>query len=167
MRNSHEKIVTVEQMLRKRKQIKTMTQTFVFTNGCFDILHAGHISFLTFAKAQGDVLAVGINSDTSVRLIKGAPRPINGEQDRMLLVAALEMVDYVLLFPEREPAVVIEKLTPDVLVKGEDWSHYISGKDVVEQNGGRVVLAKMVSGKSTSKMIETIIEQHGYYSNAQ
>ncbi len=143
-------------MVDKRESLRSQNMELVFTNGCFDILHAGHIDYLEFAKAQGDALVVGLNADSSVKRIKGPERPINTEADRARVIAALECVDYVVIFEEDEPAETIAKLLPDVLVKGEDWSHYVSGRDVVEANGGRVVLAKMVEGRSTTRIIEAI-----------
>ena len=126
----------------------------VFTNGCFDFIHPGHVDYLAFARNQGDALVVGLNSDKSVRRNKGKHRPVNNEKDRAIVLAALECVDYVVIFGEDEPKHVIAKIIPDVLVKGADWAHYVSGRDIVEKNGGKVVLAKLVKGKSTTKMIE-------------
>ena len=133
----------------------------VFTNGSFDILHVGHADYLSFARQLGDVLIVGLNSDESVRRYKGSKRPINNQDDRARVLAALESVDYVVIFDEDEPAALIGELLPDVLVKGADWAHYISGRDIVEKRGGKVVLAQMVEGKSTTNMIERIIEAYG------
>ena len=128
----------------------------MFTNGAFDILHAGHVTYLEFARKQGDVLVVGLNSDASVRRYKGRGRPVNGQADRARVLAALECVDYVVMFGEDEPAKLIGELVPDVLVKGSDWAHYVSGRDLVERRGGRVVLAKMVRGRSTTRVIQKI-----------
>ncbi len=126
----------------------------VFTNGCFDFIHTGHVDYLYFSRKQGDALVVGLNSDKSVRRNKGKHRPINNEQDRAIVLASIECVDYVIIFGEDEPKHIIAKIIPDVLVKGADWAHYVSGREVVEKNGGKVVLAKLVKGKSTTKMIE-------------
>lgn len=131
-------------------------QTVVFTNGCFDLLHAGHLRYLSFARDQGDCLVVGLNSDASVRRAKGATRPVVGEQDRALLLAALRPVDIVVLFDEDEPRELIAALQPDVLVKGEDWAHYVCGREIVEARGGQVVLAPLVAGLSTTGLIERI-----------
>lgn len=131
-------------------------QKVVFTNGAFDILHLGHVDYLTFARAQGDCLIVGLNSDASVRRYKGAARPIVPQEERAALLGALRAVDLVVIFDEDEPKALIAELLPDVLVKGEDWAHYVSGRDVVEANGGRVVLAKMVAGRSTTNIVEKI-----------
>lgn len=142
----------------ERERLRLEGRTVVFTNGAFDILHAGHVTYLTFARAQGDALVVGLNSDASVRRYKGAKRPLNNQQDRARVLAALECVDYVVCFDEDEPRDLISALLPDVLVKGADWSHYVSGRDVVERHGGRVVLADMVEGRSTTGLVERILE---------
>lgn len=128
----------------------------VFTNGCFDILHRGHVTYLEFARAQGDALIVGLNSDSSVRAAKGPGRPVNPEDDRAFVLAALRAVDAVVIFDEDEPRDLIAAIAPDVLVKGRDWAHYVSGRDVVEARGGRVVLAELVEGRSTTSTIERI-----------
>jgi D-glycero-beta-D-manno-heptose 1-phosphate adenylyltransferase len=130
----------------------------VFTNGCFDILHRGHVTYLEFARAQGDALVVGINSDSSVRAAKGNGRPVNPQEDRAFVLAALRAVDAVIVFDEDEPRDLVAALQPDVLVKGKDWAHYVSGRDVVEARGGRVVLADLVQGRSTTATIERIRE---------
>jgi rfaE bifunctional protein nucleotidyltransferase chain/domain len=156
MRDATEKIMTTEAMQAARKHLKDAGKTLVFTNGCFDILHAGHVDYLAFARRQGDALIVGLNSDASVRRNKGDDRPINTEDDRAYVLAALECIDFVVLFDDDEPAPLIEQLLPDVLVKGEDWAHYVSGRETVEANGGKVVLAKMVEGKSTTDTIARI-----------
>ena len=141
----------IEILHKKRKIV-------VFTNGCFDILHVGHLDYLAFARAQGDALIVGLNSDASVKRNKGEKRPIIPEQERAELLAGLSVVDYVVIFDDDEPKRIISELLPDVLVKGEDWSHYISGGDIVKANGGKVVLAKLVPGKSTTNVIENILD---------
>lgn len=148
-------------MQRERERLGEQNRKVVFTNGAFDILHAGHVSYLNFARAQGDALVVGLNSDTSVKRYKGDLRPVNPEQDRALVLAALECVDYVVLFDEDEPRDLIAAILPDVLVKGADWAHYVSGRDVVEANGGIVVLANMVEGRSTTNTIQRIVEVYG------
>jgi D-glycero-beta-D-manno-heptose 1-phosphate adenylyltransferase len=156
MRTISSKVVSRAAMKRIRRSLKGRGRKWVFTNGAFDILHAGHVTYLEFARKQGDVLVVGLNSDASVRRYKGRGRPVNGQADRAKVLAALECVDYVVIFNEDEPAKLIGELLPDVLVKGADWAHYVSGRDVVEKHGGRVVLAKMVKGRSTTGIIETI-----------
>lgn len=137
--------------------------TLAFTNGCFDILHAGHVAYLDFARAQGDALIVGLNSDASVRRAKGIsrpdgpPRPVNSELDRAYVLGGLRSVDAVVIFDEDEPRDLIAEVLPDVLVKGKDWAHYVSGRDIVEARGGRVVLADLVEGRSTTATIKKIL----------
>jgi len=109
---------------------------------------------LDFARSQGDALIVGLNSDASVRRAKGPTRPVNPEQDRAYVLGSLRAVDFVVIFDEDEPRDLIAQILPDVLVKGKDWAHYVSGRDIVEANGGRVVLAEMVEGRSTTATIE-------------
>ncbi len=158
MRRPEERILTPQAMRTERDRLRAEGKTLVFTNGCFDLIHAGHVTYLAFARAQGDALVVGLNSDASVRRNKGAARPINNEQDRAAVLASLRMVDYVVLFDEDEPRDLIAAILPDVLVKGKDWAHYVSGRDVVEAHGGRVVLADLVPGRSTSDIIRRIRE---------
>ncbi len=155
------KILTRAAMQAERERLRAAGRTVVFTNGCFDILHAGHLSYLGFARRQGDVLILGLNSDASVRRNKGPLRPMVAEEHRALLLAGLEMVDYVVLFDEDEPRALIGELIPDVLVKGEDWAKYVSGREIVEAHGGRVVLAPLVPGLSTTALIRRILEVHG------
>lgn len=160
MQIENPKIVTVEQM--RREQIRLANnQALVFTNGCFDILHRGHVSYLTFARNQGDALVVGVNSDASVKRNKGQNRPINNELDRAYVLASLRAVDYVVIFDEDEPQDLIARLRPQVLVKGRDWAHYVSGREIVEAYGGRVVLADMVEGRSTTTTIDRILDVYG------
>jgi D-beta-D-heptose 7-phosphate kinase/D-beta-D-heptose 1-phosphate adenosyltransferase len=136
---------------------RNQQQTIVFTNGCFDVLHRGHIEFLKFCKSQGDVVVVGLNSDSSVKVIKGNDRPINNQNDRAAVLAALETVDYVSIFHEPDPLNLIKKAKPDVLVKGKDWANKgVIGQDFVESYGGKVVLAPLVAGKSSTGIIEKI-----------
>ena len=161
MRNFTDKVCSKEAMLEERKRLKAEGKSVVFTNGCFDILHLGHVTYLNFARQQGDVLVLGMNSDASVRRNKGDDRPINCELDRAEVLAALECIDYVVLFDEDEPKTLIEALLPDVLVKGEDWAHYVSGREAVEAAGGKVVLAKMVEGRSTTGTIEKVLAVYG------
>jgi rfaE bifunctional protein nucleotidyltransferase chain/domain len=141
-------------MRAERDRLHAEGRTLVFTNGCFDILHRGHADYLAFARSQGDALVVGLNSDASVRRAKGPTRPVNPEQDRAYVLGSLRAVDFVVIFEEDEPRDLISQILPDVLVKGKDWAHYVSGRDIVEANGGRVVLAEMVEGRSTTATIE-------------
>ena len=132
----------------------------MFTTGCFDILHAGHVSYPAFAREQGDVLAVGINSDHSVRELKGLTRPVVPQDERAMLLAALEFVDYVTIFDELHVETLIAELLPDVLVKGEDRKNWVCGREIVEQHGGRVVLAPVTHGRSTTSIIGAILDAH-------
>jgi D-beta-D-heptose 7-phosphate kinase/D-beta-D-heptose 1-phosphate adenosyltransferase len=132
-------------------------QRIAFTNGCFDVLHVGHVSYLRFAKGYGDVLIVGVNDDASVRRLKGQSRPVNPLADRMEVLAALEMVDAVCSFAEDTPKTIVERVTPNVLVKGADWAEKgVVGREWVEAHGGQVVLAPLVAGKSTSGILERV-----------
>jgi rfaE bifunctional protein nucleotidyltransferase chain/domain len=140
-----------------RDRLDTAGRKLVFSNGCFDILHRGHVKYLEFARAQGDALIVGLNSDSSVVRNKGPGRPINSERDRAAVLAALRAVDGVVIFDEDEPRVLIEAILPHVLVKGRDWAHYVSGSDIVEGHGGRVILAEFLEGHSTTNTIERIL----------
>jgi D-beta-D-heptose 7-phosphate kinase/D-beta-D-heptose 1-phosphate adenosyltransferase len=129
----------------------------VFTNGCFDIMHVGHIRYLQEAAKLGDILIVGINSDASVKRLKGADRPINSELDRAEMMCALGFVDNVVIFEDDTPLELIKKIQPDVLVKGGDYSNeYVVGTDEVEARGGRLVLLPFVEGKSTTNIIKKI-----------
>lgn len=130
-------------------------QRIVFTNGCFDVLHAGHVGYLRFARSCGDRLIIGLNSDSSIKRLKGEARPVNPLADRAVVLAALEMVDAVVDFGEDTPAKIIERVTPDVLVKGEDWRDKgVVGSEWVESHGGRVVLAPLLAGRSTTAILE-------------
>jgi rfaE bifunctional protein nucleotidyltransferase chain/domain len=155
------KILTVEEMRAERDRLVAEGKKLVFTNGGFDILHRGHVTYLTFARNQGDALVVGVNTDASVKSSKGDSRPINREDDRAYVLGSLRAVDYVVFFGEKEPKEIIAKILPQVLVKGSDWAHYVSGREVVEANGGKVVLADMVEGKSTTGTIERVLEVYG------
>ncbi len=156
MRTAESKWRTYDSFRAERHQLKRDGKVLVFTNGCFDLLHAGHVTYLQFARQQGDALVVGLNSDASVKRAKGPARPINCTHDRALVLAALECVDFMIPFEEDEPASLIAQILPDVLVKGSDWAHYVSGRDVVEANGGRVVLAELVPDKSTTSLINQL-----------
>jgi len=152
------------QDLRKLKKLisylKARRKKIVFTNGCFDLLHYGHVKYLQDAKKKGDVLVVGINSDSSAKRIKGEKRPVVNEKDRLRLVAALESVDYVVLFKEDTPLKIIKFIKPDVLVKGADWNkNNIVGKDFVITYGGSVSAIRFVKGYSTSNLIKKIAKR--------
>ncbi|MBW2148889.1 MAG: D-glycero-beta-D-manno-heptose 1-phosphate adenylyltransferase [Deltaproteobacteria bacterium] len=137
-------------------------KTIVFTNGCFDLLHVGHVRTLSFARGQGDLLVVGINSDDSVRSIKGKERPLVPHTLRAEVLAALEVVDYVVIFQEADPHRLIAELRPHILVKGGDWAEdQIIGRDLVEAQGGRVIRFDPVPGASTTQIIRTILDRFG------
>ncbi len=145
-----------------KKQVddwKLSGQKIVFTNGCFDILHRGHVEYLTEAKACGDKLVTALNSDSSVRGLKGDPRPIQSQEDRAVILDALESVDLVVIFDQETPAEIIKTLLPDVLVKGGDYTpDTIVGADIVTENGGEVKVIPFRSGQSTSGIVEKIIK---------
>jgi len=160
-----EKLKTHDELLKILEERRRKNEVIVFTNGCFDLLHVGHMEYLKFARQQGDLLVVALNSDRSVRELKGAGRPILKETDRARLLAALEYVDYVVMFDETTPEKLIKETKPSVLVKGEDWREKgVVGREVVESYGGRVVLAPFVEGVSTTEIVSRIIETYG---NAQ
>lgn len=150
-------ILSSAEARRERDRLHAAGRRLVFTNGCFDILHRGHVTYLAFARAQGDALCLGLNSDASVRRNKGPLRPINREADRAFVAGSLRCVDYVVLFDEDEPKELIGKILPHVLVKGRDWAHYVSGREIVEAAGGSVILADLVEGKSTTGTIERVL----------
>ena len=151
------RILTPSEARAERDLLVQEGKQLVFTNGCFDILHRGHAEYLAFARAQGDALCVGLNSDSSVRRNKGPARPVNSEDDRAFVVGSLRAVDFVVIFDEDEPKELITQILPQVLVKGKDWAHYVSGREIVEAHGGRVVLAEMVPGRSTTGTIERVL----------
>jgi len=151
------KYKSVDELSAISAQARKAGRVVVFTNGCFDLVHRGHIHLLRQAKALGDILIVGLNSDVSVKTIKGPDRPIMPEADRIELIAALEMVDYVVVYSEPDPYRIIAAIKPNVLVKGGDWSaDKIIGADVVEQNGGRVAVVPYLPEFSTTQIIERI-----------
>lgn len=140
--------------------IKAAGRSIVFTNGCFDIIHAGHVQYLEQAKQLGEILVVGLNSDASVKRLKGSPRPINSEEDRALVLSALQSVDYVIIFEEDTPYELIEAIQPDVLVKGGDWKEAdIVGSDIVKAKGGRVISLPFREGLSTTNIIEKMKQE--------
>ncbi len=152
-------LITLPGLLRLRVQWKFFGRTVVFTNGCFDILHRGHIDYLAKAKALGDVLIVGLNDDASVKRLKGSQRPVVGQEDRASIVAALKSVDYVCIFSEDTPYEMIKALVPDILVKGADWSiDKVVGRDIVESAGGIVKTIEFLPHRSTSSIIEKIAQ---------
>jgi rfaE bifunctional protein nucleotidyltransferase chain/domain len=151
-------LVTLRSLLPVRARLKLQRKRVVFTNGCFDLLHRGHLDYLRQAKSHGDLLIVAVNSDSSVRRIKGRGRPILPQRDRALLVAALEPVDYVLIFNEETPLRVIKELKPDVLVKGADYKlGEIVGAKEIKSWGGEVKRVGLTKGRGTSEVIDKIV----------
>lgn len=148
-------IVTREELFDICESLRKDDKEIVFTNGCFDVIHSGHVIYLHDAKSYGDVLVVGLNSDDSVRRLKGVNRPLNGENDRAVVLDSLKPVDYVCIFAEDTPYELISVIKPDVLVKGGDYSRdTIVGADIVEQHGGKVVVVPLLEGRSTTSIIE-------------
>jgi D-beta-D-heptose 7-phosphate kinase / D-beta-D-heptose 1-phosphate adenosyltransferase len=151
------KLVTLDEMAALAESYRRAGRSLVFTNGCFDLLHIGHVTYLQEAAAQGDVLVVGLNSDRSVRAIKGPTRPVMPETERASLLSALACVAHVLLFDEATPEYVIRRLRPDVLVKGGDYSvDDLVGREYVESYGGRVCVAAHIPGRSTTHLLSEI-----------
>ncbi len=156
------KIVELGTLLKKIEIFRLAGKRIVFTNGCFDILHVGHVRYLERAKEEGDVLVIGLNSDQSVRHIKGDKRPVIEEKQRAEVLASIGFVDHVILFNEPDPGKLIEAILPDVLVKGADWDEgQIVGADVVKAGGGRVVRVPVVPGVSTTSIIAEIVRRYG------
>ena len=146
-----------EELRRVREDLRAAGRRLVFTNGCFDLLHVGHVRYLREARALGDALLVAVNSDRSVRALKGAGRPVLSESERAELLAALSSVDFVTVFDEESPRALIAELLPDVLVKGGDYAlEEIHGREEVERAGGRVVALPFVEGASTTSIIERV-----------
>ncbi|MCE5186190.1 MAG: D-glycero-beta-D-manno-heptose 1-phosphate adenylyltransferase [Planctomycetaceae bacterium] len=155
------KIHSAEDLVKQLAFHRQHKETIVFTNGCFDVLHRGHIEYLKFCRDKGDIVVVGLNSDASVRQLKGPQRPINNQHDRAAVLAALECVDYVTIFEEPDPLNIVMKVHPDVLVKGQDWAQKgVVGREFVESYGGRVELAPLVDGKSSTATIEKLKGLH-------
>jgi D-beta-D-heptose 7-phosphate kinase/D-beta-D-heptose 1-phosphate adenosyltransferase len=155
------KIKTREELQRLIHNLKKNGKRIVFTNGCFDILHVGHVRYLEQAKSLGDVLVVGINSDRSVRGLKGPRRPILPVEERGEILSGLGCADYITVFDEPTPFELISLLQPDVLVKGGDWTpEQVVGREVVEGSGGRVVILPFVEGSSTTNIIDVILEKY-------
>ncbi len=160
MRQIESKILQLRDFLPLREKIRAEGGKVVFTNGCFDIIHRGHIEYLEKARSYGDYLVVGLNSDRSVREIKGPERPIILQDDRAIVLAALQMVDSVIIFDDPTPADLIETIRPDILAKGSDWSEeQIVGADTVKAGGGEVVRIELTDGRSTSSIIDKILSK--------
>jgi D-glycero-beta-D-manno-heptose 1-phosphate adenylyltransferase len=159
---SSHKIRTLNEIIRLRPGLREAGKKLVFTNGCFDILHVGHVRYLNQAHSLGDALVVAVNSDRSVREIKGDSRPIVTEQERAEVLAALACVDLVFIFDDPTPKQVIDAIVPDVLVKGADWNiGEIVGRDTVEKAGGIVLSVPLVEGSSTTGLIKKVLERFG------
>lgn len=154
MKSTHSKIIPRNKIVQLCDRLRRQKKTIVFTNGVFDIIHMGHVQYLSKAKALGDVLIVGLNTDASVKKFKGPDRPINKQADRAGVLAALEMIDYIVLFGEETPANVIRLVRPDILVKGSDYTlNEIVGSDYVQSYGGKVKRIKLLKGRSTSEIL--------------
>jgi rfaE bifunctional protein nucleotidyltransferase chain/domain len=154
-------VVPLTTLLQIRRRMKRQGKRVVFTNGTFDILHRGHVEYLQAARRLGDVLVVGLNTDASIRRIKGDKRPINPNRDRAAVLSALGCVDYVCMFGDNTPKRLIDALIPDVLVKGADWSaNAIVGKDTVEAHGGCVRRIRLTRGKSTTNVIQLVLDKY-------
>ena len=154
-------VLQLPALLAARAQLRQRGQRVVFTNGCFDLLHPGHVRYLQQARALGDALIVALNSDRSVRALKGPARPILNQDERAEVMAALACVDFVTIFDEPTPQQIIAALLPDVLVKGGDWSlEHIVGREEVEAAGGQVLSLPFVDGVSTSELIARILQSH-------
>src|SRR5437867_1856679 len=145
-------------MVELRNQWRRQGKRVVFTNGCYDLLHPGHIRLLETARSLGDVLILALNSDESVRRRKGGPRPVLSEAERAEIATALQAVDAVTIFDEDTPQELIDVVLPDVLIKGADWSHYIAGREIVEASGGEVAALPLVPGYSTTSIVELILK---------
>jgi len=159
---SLQKIKSLNEVVEERIRLRDLGKKLVFTNGCFDILHVGHVRYLNQARSLGDALVVGVNSDRSVRKIKGESRPIVPESERAEVLAALACVDLVFIFDDPTPKRVIDAIVPDVLVKGADWGiSEIVGRDTVESAGGVVLNVPLVEGSSTTEIIHKVVERFG------
>lgn len=155
-------VLTMQELLQNVKICRERGKKIVFTNGCFDLLHLGHVRYLRAAKELGDILVVGLNSDDSVRRLKGPGRPLINEAERAEILAALEFVDYVTIFEEDTPINIISAVEPDILVKGGDWPvEKIVGGEIVTRRGGKVIAIPFTEGKSTTGIIKRIIDGYG------
>ena len=156
-----QKLKARKELVKIIKNLRAKGKRIVFTNGCFDLLHIGHVRYLEEAKKRGDILVVGVNSDASVRKLKGPKRPILPEEERAEILSGLGCVDYVTFFQEIDPMKLITSLHPDILVKGGDWAkEQIVGGEVVERSGGEVVIIPFVKKASTSNLIQTILKRY-------
>jgi rfaE bifunctional protein nucleotidyltransferase chain/domain len=153
------RVISRAELIEVRRELKKNGRRIVFTNGCFDLLHRGHIEYLAKAKSLGDILIVGLNADDSVRRLKGPNRPITSQEDRAAILAALAVVDYVCIFDEDTPYELIRAVVPDILVKGADWTvDDVVGKDIVEAAGGSVHTIEFLPNRSTTNIIQKIAQ---------
>jgi D-beta-D-heptose 7-phosphate kinase/D-beta-D-heptose 1-phosphate adenosyltransferase len=153
--------ISLAELKSIRSKLKSEGKKVVFTNGVFDLIHAGHVDYLSKARKLGDVLIVGLNSDQSVRRIKGEKRPILKQEERAFILSSLRPVDYVVFFEDDTPAQLISEIIPDILVKGADWAvEKIVGREVVESNGGKVMNIEFINDQSTSKIIDLIVKRY-------
>jgi D-beta-D-heptose 7-phosphate kinase/D-beta-D-heptose 1-phosphate adenosyltransferase len=150
---------TREELVRQRELWKREGRTVVFTNGCYDLLHPGHIRLLEAARSLGDLLILALNTDSSVQRLKGPSRPLIREHDRIALACALEAVDAVTTFDEDTPRELIAAVLPDILIKGADWAHFIAGREEVEAAGGKVLALPLEPGYSTTNIVEQILQR--------
>ncbi len=158
--NTRHKIVSLTTLKKKLALLRRQKKTIAFTNGCFDILHYGHVSYLEAAKKDNRILVVGLNADASIKRIKGNLRPILPQDERAKVLAALESVDFVTIFSEDTPAKLISAIIPDVLIKGADWKGKdVIGSDVVKAHGGKVELIKYLPNLSTTNIIQTVMSK--------
>jgi D-beta-D-heptose 7-phosphate kinase/D-beta-D-heptose 1-phosphate adenosyltransferase len=156
----YSKIKVLDELEKVLDKHRKSNEKIAFTNGCFDILHVGHVEYLKFSRRAGDILVVGLNTDASVRAQKGQSRPFVAEDERARLVSALEDVDYVVLFDEQTPESLIRRVKPDILIKGEDWKEKgVVGREFVESYGGKVLLAPLVKGVSTTDIVSKVLEK--------
>ena len=153
-------VVSQSELLERRQNWRKQGRKVIFTNGCFDLIHPGHVRLLETARAQGDVLVVAVNSDESVGRLKGPNRPILPQTDRAEILAAMAAVDAVTVFSEDTPCALLERLLPDVLVKGADWSHWIAGREIVEGSGGEVLAIPIEEHYSTTDLVQTIRDRN-------
>ena len=158
---SSQTVLEVEELKKLVSQAKAIEKTVVFTNGCFDIIHGGHIEFLQKAKSLGDLLVVGLNSDSSVSQLKGDGRPIKNQEERANILSALKYVDYITIFDKLTPEDLIRDVRPDILVKGDDYNiDEVVGREIVEGYGARVELIPIVQGLSTTNIVKKILRDH-------
>jgi len=159
--HQNNKLKSIDTLAEELAVCRKQKRTIVFTNGCFDVIHRGHVEYLNFCRRHGDVVVIGLNSDHSVKTIKGPERPVNNQKDRATVLAAMEAVDYITIFDESDPLNLIKHVRPDVLIKGEDWAGQgVVGREFVESYGGKVILAPLVEGKSSTVTIDKMNSLH-------